>query len=178
MAEEKVKNNTGRSNRTKLIAIGAVLMAVILLSVAVYSYFQSKTEEEDSARIALMNSDATIDISDSIPTHPGEEEVVKVTVTNSENGKVCEVKQSYELTVESVYRNLPLEWKIYNDEACTEPVPTETFARGTFEANKEESKTFYIKIVWPSDKKDSSYMFEVDTLSISVSVDQTDGIDG
>ena len=106
--------------------------------------------------------------------------VFPVEISNTENGRVCDVSQEFILKIDSAeMENLPLEFSLYNDEFCTseiEEIEKDTFMSENFKfaAGVEETKTYFLKVYWPENEKNESLAFEIGYFSVEILATQVD----
>lgn len=147
------------------------LMSVYFIS-SLYARYTISAACKNAVRVSVFAADVTVNVSDNVPVAPGEISIIPVVVTNVEkNGKVCEVAQSYSLSVRSLEKNIPLTWAIYSDEECSQEVLS---AEGQFSPGKEESASYWIKISWPAEANSAAYAYEVEAIEIKAAAVQID----
>lgn len=156
-------------------------MTTVIVTELTLSKYSSTATSSDTVTVALFANDVTTTITAAQNIYPGSDPViVPITVTNKENNKVCEVSQSYVIDVMTNENpNIPLEYTICKDSACTTPVAQNGEGYYTdntfkFNANVEGSKTYYLKVYWPEEYNDSSYAFEIDYVNLKFIITQVD----
>ncbi|MBR3786247.1 MAG: hypothetical protein IKJ77_07565 [Firmicutes bacterium] len=157
------------------MCVACVLFCLTLISIHMTSGFYAKytvgAEGNDGARVAIMATDAEINLED-FCLAPGEEKEFTVTLTNQENERVCEVAQSYTLKVENLTNNLDFAYEYYLMDTGTMTIVDE--ATGIFEAGTAETATYKVKVLWPDVPQPANHAFEMDALRIVVHAEQID----
>ena len=131
--------------------ISFILMIIIIISVRqVYGAYTGGTAMWD------------INISDegiiSLDLSPGSSTVVVPFTITGQAGMY------FSMTIKiGEIENLPISYKIYKDELCTEEIEEKTF----YEVNTE-LKSFYLKIEWPESENDEYYATEIEYIPIEV----------
>ena len=158
--------------------ITLVLFAVVLLTThlsgGIYAKYTSTVEASSTARVAayvfeLTNADQT----ETVPvtyTANGDG-IYKIEVSNTDGTRICEVSQTYTVTVENLTGNVNFTFTLYSDADCQNPI--EGTPTGTLPAGVEETDYIYLKITLP-ENADHSLAYEIDLLNISVSAEQID----
>lgn len=178
--------------RNKVGTLAAVMLGLTLVTTSVVSGLMARyvvsSSGVDTARVAVMAGNVSLDLSDVIMISPGEEKIVPVELSNYEGDVICEAAQRYTMTVEYISDqfnpNLPLKYAVYTNEGCTEPDGGSTIEAdgamipgitGEFEAGiKDGPDRYWIKVIWPSGENSAYYAFEIDALKIRVCVEQID----
>ena len=153
--------------------LGLLLFAAALASTpTVLAKFRSMADGEDTAHVALMAAGAEIVvIENDLPQSPGTFAVIPVTVTNMQGSKTCEVTLSYRITASTQFGTLPLTFRYYTDEACTNEV---ALPQGSLAAGVGETDTYWVKIEWQAEYNDPSYATQLETVRLEVSATQVD----
>ncbi len=162
-----IKHNKKIALVVLLLVCGSTAFVCGLLA----KYLGNSKPTGDTAVVALMASDVSLDLPTKELMYPGSEEVYAISLTNVSGDSICEVAQSYEMTVEKLTDNLNLTVEIYEDKDCETPA---TDLKGSFAAAKEESKTYYIKVSWPKESNSADKATQLDVLRVKVSAKQID----
>ena len=183
------KRNNRHKRKLPLTVVLTYLIVVTLVATGVsLSSYVTTASGEDTVRVAVMANSVSVNLSTSVlPIAPGEEKIIQISISNFEENnadkKVCEVAQEYKLNVESMLiqhgasqSNLPLKWAIYTNADCTQqaPVGADQKVVGTFSAGEEQTKTYWIKFVWPADASSANYVGELDAYQLMISAEQLD----
>ena len=146
-----------------------------------YAKFKTTIATDNITRIAIMANDVVADIETNIEAYPGCDPIIcAIELTNDDGTNVCEVSQKFTMSIENEStKNLPIEFTLYSDENCTEIITLNDEGiyeddNFKFEPNQKEIKTYYLKIIWPEDKNDQFYAFEIDYLNLQVKIEQVD----
>lgn len=175
--EREMKRKGKKVNKVILLFL-LILTAIIVVNISI-SKFESMGQLSGTSRVALMASDAYVDLDDDIMLYPGcEPKVYEVIITNKEENKICEVTQKYQLKIEKgETANLPIDISLYKDANCTQeliPNGNGYYSSDDYvlQAGVEESKIFYAKISWQNSSKNPSYAFEIDYFRIRIISEQ------
>jgi len=156
------------------ICLAGILFCLTLFSIhltsGLYAKYMAKSGSEDSARVAQMAAGTEVVIDEQIMIAPGETQDIYFNVTNKNEGAVCEVALQYEISIELIEENLPLEWKLYTGAGFTD----EAQYGGELGAQVETTIPYCLKISWPNEKNNVAYAFEIDVLRITVKAEQID----
>lgn len=166
------------------MTISRLIMALIITTIIVLifslSRYSSTVATRNTTKIAAMANDVNISIEDTIDGYPGSEAYVyPISITNSLDGKICEISQKFNLKITGLEEaNIPLEIGLYKDSSCNNKI---TDNNGVYESEEfkfnagvEETKNFYLKINWPSNKNSDFYSLEIDYLKINITLTQID----
>ena len=143
-----------------------MIIATLVFTAVTFSSYVSTSEGGDSVKVALFANDAEV----LIPLnecYPGCDPIeVPITVTNYDDDKVCEVSQSYSITVQNVFNAIPLKF----DWSET---PVGNFHLGD---GRKQTKQYTLTISWPVDGgyPSSELADEIDVVRILVNCDQID----
>ncbi len=181
--KKKIKKH--KEQKTKRISSFPILFFTIITTVIIVNLsvakYKSITESIDSVQVAVMANDTYVQFDDEISGYPGcEPKVYAINITNKENDKICEVKQKFKIKIErEETTNLPIEIDLYKDAACTQIIDKNEDGYYEkedyyFDAGVEQTKTFYIKIIWPEARKNATYAFEIDYFDVHVISTQID----
>ena len=165
------KHNRKKSRFPLGIFLGYLFLITLMLTNITISRYISKHTAGDGARVAVMASKASITVEPMVG-HPGDADLIPISVTNKDGDRVCEVAQSYSVEVRNLTGNLPLEFAFYEDQACSTPVtgmPSGTFAAGT-----EASEQFWLRVTWPETQNNPELAFALDACEITVLAEQID----
>ena len=151
-----------------------LITATIVVSLTVSKYI-TKINAKNVVKVAVMANSTSInlDLADS-GVYPGFETVYTISLSNVEDGKVCEVDQKFLINLEKdEFENIPLNYALYKNESCTEIIePDEngkySLEEFVFKGGVEEEKEYFLKINWPKEKNDAKYAFEVGYCIINV----------
>ena len=154
--------------------LSVYLIYLIVLTLAVtgvtFSEYVSSAYGSSTTQVAVMASSTSFTIPN-LTGHPGSTRVVGIELTNVENDAVCEVTQSYEVSVRHLMGQIPLEYAFYEDEACTKPATPS----GTFQAGDSETRTLWLEIYWPDGTNDSPELsFALNACEIKIIAQQID----
>lgn len=142
--------------------IGVGMLFLVMLSFnltsGLYARYTSADTASDSARVASFVFDVNrtsavkfIDISDI--TTPGDTKEYTFVVSNGTEGKCCEVKQQYTVSVEVNGNLTPISWTLsQNDGAAVASPVTDILTAGVV-----DSDTYTLTIVWPKEENDVRY---------------------
>lgn len=161
---------------TSILILIFIFLITILFGIKfAFSKYKNTSLNETSVKVAVMASDIELDVLTPIDMYPGcDPTVVAIILSNEKNGRVCEVAQSYSISIkrEDII-NIPFEFSLYKDAECTEALtltadgsyhdPSFQFAAGV-----KSEKTYYLKIEWPEQYNDPSYAFEIDYFKVYV----------
>ena len=166
-------------NQSKLLFL-VFVTTVLVVSISM-SRYSSTLSRGDNVIVALFANDVTTTYSLNQKLYPGSEAlIIPIMVTNKKDGKICEVSENYVVEIKNnENENIPLEFGLYKDSACTDMVSKNangyyTDSSFKFTEGIEENNTYYLKVNWPSNYNDSSYAFEVDYLIIKFIITQID----
>ena len=165
-----------RSRKFLPVVFLFLIITISFLFKTTLAKYTTKVNGEDSALIAIMANDVVFDF-DTYKAEPGSTTIIPFSVTNTSEGKTCEVTQTYKMSIERS-NNIPFEFELCKDSNCTNVL---TMTNGYFtdasfilNAGVAETKNYYLKVVWPSDKNDASYALEVDYIRLKISAVQVD----
>ena len=172
----KTKGKFEKKEKTRLpLSVALIYFTVVSLLFAGVGFakFSSTITMESDARVAVMAagiSMADLQI-DGAPTGEVQRAVVTISnyVTVGTQKKVCEVSLSCEPEPVNVTGNIPLQLSLFEDENFTIPAKPVVFNAG-----EASEKTYYLKILWPLDDRDSAYAFEIDAVRVIVTATQID----
>lgn len=143
-----------------------MIVATLVFTGVTFSSYVSTSEGGDSVTVALFanSTEVILPVSE---CYPGCEFTIKVKVTNAENGKVCEVSQSYKMHAEVVTGSIPLvlEW------IGGQPVGDFHIADGTVE------RVYDLKVSWPitnGEYPSDDYSEKIEVIRILVDCQQID----
>lgn len=159
--------------------MASVLLCLTLLTTwltfGLFARYTAGSDDSSSAVVAVMASDVDITL-DELLLYPGiEYDPIEVTLTNQENGVVCEVSQSYSFKVSQLTEDLPLTIGVYSDATCrTKVADVGEILTGEFVASTQGEETYYIKVSWDESYNAASYADEIDYLCLSVTATQID----
>lgn len=166
-------------SKVKLIFL-AILTTIVIVNLSL-SRYKSFVVGTTSANVALMAHDVDVDFSDEIKGYPGcDPKIFAINLTNKENNKICEVKQKFKMKIErEETANLPIEIALYKDAGCTQIIETDENGYYNqddfiFDAGVEQTKTIYLKIIWPEARKNPAYAFEIDYFALHIVSSQVD----
>jgi hypothetical protein len=161
-----------------VMRLAAVLLSLVMLTTGMvsgrYARYVTSATGSDSARVAKFTVTqqsikyGTTDLTTMIPMPellPGESKIVDMLVEYD-----TEVTVKNVISVESLYHNLPLTFRI------SEQNTDSSFAeRAEFicESGKY-TKAYQLTITWPADKNSQDYIGMVDLLEITVTTEQVD----
>ena len=156
-------------------------ITTVIVTELTLSKYSSTATSSDAITVALFANDVTTTITAPQNIYPGSDPVIiPITVTNKENEKVCQVSETFVIDLmENENPNIPLEYSLCKDSTCSSTISKNSDGHYTdstfnFEANKEKSKTYYLKVYWPEQYNDSSYAFEIDYVNLKFIITQKD----
>lgn len=131
----------------------------------------SKTGTISIAKYSL-NETGTIDLG---MIAPGETLTYNFQVTNKEEGKISEVGQDYVIQIATT-KNLPLIYTLTGINTSgvgtladnLDETTLITSVKGSFPHTDEAVHSYTLTVTWPIEKKDSSYLNEVDQVSLNI----------
>ena len=168
------------------------LVTTVIGSTTLASYAMTGNTTAGAA-IAIFTSGVqkTLDLGTQGALAPGEVKEIMFNVTNSENGKVCEVPVSYEVQIETT-KNLPLQFSLTgtkdNEEADESlnalvgsldqktllatggKLPSARSGGGT-------NHSYTLRITWPQSENAEAYSSEIDHLSVKIKTTQASSND-
>ncbi len=156
------------------------IITTIIVTVFSFSKYVTTVSRDNKAQLAAMATNMSVNIALTQEAYPGFSMVFPVEISNTENGRVCDVSQEFILKIDSAeMENLPLEFSLYNDEFCTseiEEIEKDTFMSENFKfaAGVEETKTYFLKVYWPENEKNESLAFEIGYFSVEILATQVD----
>lgn len=158
-----------------------VIIATIIMVNFSLAKFKKTAAIDSETKIAIMANDITVDIDTKIEGYPGCKPIIcAIELTNADDTKVCEVSQKFTVSIlNNSTSNIPIKYSLYRDINCTENlIPNEEGIYENedfkFEANKKESKKYYLKIIWPEEENNPFYAFEMDYLNLKINIEQLD----
>ena len=162
------------------ILILSFITTILSIELTLASY-KSKINMQAATNIAVMASNVTADIENTLEGYPGCEPIVcPITLTNKDNGKICQIAQKFSISVNRKnIENLPLVFSLYKDQTCTEilePDENGVYANDefVFKAGIEDVQTYYLKIEWPEEEKNADLAFEIDYFELEIITEQVD----
>ncbi len=176
MKHQTKKTRSAKSTLPLAVCLCYLAIATFLVGGMSFSHFAATTDGGDSATIALMASDLDITLDEDLtPKQPGETRLVKLNVTNVENGVTCEVSQKYTLSAATVFGNLPLTFTFYTDNGGTQGTAIGTTATGEFMLSAgAASADYWLEITWPADQDGWNYALELDVVRVTAIAEQID----
>ena len=173
------------TKRIKKLSVGKLIFFFVITAIVVVNFsvakYKSAVTNIDTVTVALMAQDAYVEFENEIYGHPGDApKVYAIRLSNKENEKICEVTQKYKMKIErEETQNLPIEIALYKDASCTQILSTDVNGYYEeedyiFDAGVEQSKTVYLKIIWPEARKNASYAFEIDYFNLHIISTQVD----
>lgn len=157
-----------------------IVTTIIVATLSLSKYVTTVTTDS-IAKVAVMTNKVSVDMDLPMKAYPGSEPIIcPIIITNKEGDQICDVSQKFTIMVgRAEVQNLPLVFELYKDQYCTEIIEkdddgnyiSEEFV---FKAGVEETKTYYLKVYWPDDKKDEYLAFEIEHFSINVVGTQID----
>lgn len=156
-------------------------ITTVIVTELTLSKYGSTATLSDTVKVALFANDVTTTVAATQNIYPGSDPVIiPITVTNKEESKVCQVSETFVIDLKvNENPNIPLEYSLCKNATCTSTVAKNsdgyyTDSTFNFQANREESKTYYLKVYWPEIYNDSSYAFEVDYVKLKFIITQKD----
>ena len=149
-----------------------LIIVTLIFSGVSFSKFSTTVSSNAETRVAIMAEDVVCTLKDQIFLAPGETEEFIITLTNKEGGSVCEVSQKYSMDIRNLSGNLDLNHEYFLIDGLQE-IKVDN-ADGIFEASKEKTVTYKIKITWPNVPQPESHAFEVDALQLVINTEQID----
>ena len=154
------------------VYLSYLIIVTLIFSGVSISKFSTTVSSNAETRVAIMAEDVVCNLKDQIFLAPGETEEIVITLTNKEDGKVCEVSQQYSMIVRNLSDNLELNQEYFLIDGLQEVKVDKV--DGIFEASKEKSVTYKIKITWPNVPQPETSAFEVDALQVVINTEQID----
>lgn len=158
-----------------------ILITMMIVNTLSLSRYKSTTAGTSSTKIALLANDVSFSIEDTVKGYPGElNRIYPIIISNKKDEKICEVSQKYTISINKLESpNLPLEIALYKDSICTvklNPNDDGTIVDESFEfsAGTEDTKTYYLKVSWPSDRNSEEYSTEIEYFNIDITINQVD----
>ena len=149
-----------------------LLAATLMFTGISFSKFATTSSGADHASVAVMAMDVSYEIENQFPIAPGETVEFTVTLTNKENGRICDITQNYSMTVENLTNNMNLSFSYILVDGENETAYNS--ASGTFHAGVEESATYRVIMTWTGAPQPANSAFEVDGLKIVIRSEQVD----
>lgn len=154
-------------------------ITTIIISEITFSRYRTTLSNYNTSRVAIMANDISLDLATPADMYPGSAPaVIAITLTNVDDGKICEVAQSYTISIKrGETTNIPFDFELYKDFACTELVNKNELGvflddSFIFKAGVREEHTYYLKINWPEEYNDASYAFEIDYFKVIINATQ------
>jgi len=174
-----MRNNKHKIKTHNLIFI--YIITTIIITLISFSRYVTTVTIDTDTRVALMADSISVDLNLADGIYPGFEAICPIVITNKdERGNIWEVSQQFTIEIEREKdKNLPLSMILYEDKNCTEIIePDEKgiYISSDFRLNAgvEETKTYYLKINWPSEENDIELSYEIGYLKVNVAVTQVD----
>ncbi|MBR3229946.1 MAG: hypothetical protein IKF91_03870 [Bacilli bacterium] len=165
-----------RSKKFLPVIIVFLIITLVFIVGDTFAKYVTKAEGSDKAIIAIMASDTSFNF-DNLKAEPGSVNIIPFTLTNSLDGKTCEVTQTYKMSIENS-ENIPYEYELCKDSECESVINKSngfySDSSFRFNAGVSEEKEYYLKVSWPENKNDASYAFEVDYIRLKIDVVQVD----
>ena len=143
-----------------------MVFATLLFTGVTMSSYVSTASGGDSVSVALFANDTEV----TIPVkecYPGCEFTITVNVRNYEGDNVCEVSQAFEITAETAFDEIPLEFEWL-----------EVSPRGNFYATEGKRDLQYqVKVSWPVENgeyPESDYADKIEVIRLIVECSQID----
>ena len=162
----------------KLISL--YIITTIIVTVISFSKFVTTESSNSVATVALMASEASIDIDLSDGLYPGYKKIIPIVISNKKGEEICEVSQQYIIEIErEESENLPLVYSLYKDESCTEMIEKDENGNYSLEefklqATVETEVKYYLKLEWPHEYNDENLAFEIGYLTVNIITTQLD----
>lgn len=176
------KNTTNKSSvKPQYFIFIYIITAIVVVALSISKYVATKSSE-NIARVAVMANSSSVNIDLSEGVYPGFESIHTIELSNVEDDKVCDVSQKFIIDIEKdEFENIPLNYEIYKDEACTDANKIEPDENGNYSSDDfifnggvEETKEYFLKINWPKEKNDEAYAFEIGYCTINIAATQID----
>lgn len=180
-----------REKRKKQIVRLRYLVYLVLVTTVISSTtlarFATRESVSSGATIAafVFGSNLDLDLGAQGALAPGETKTIYFSVTNSENGTICEVPVDYEMQIETT-GNLPLKFSLTGQKVGSEtddslstlagPLDEKLCAKGgklpSARTGGETIHRYTLNMSWPQDKKAQEYSREIDHLSVKIKTTQ------
>lgn len=165
-----------RSRKFLPVLLLFFVITVLFIVKSSLAKYAANFNGEDSAVIAIMASDVTTSFS-TVGAEPGSITMIPFSITNTANGKTCEVTQTYKIAIERS-NNIPFEFDLCKDSSCNNVVSKvgTYYSDSSFKLNAgvPETNNYYLRVYWPSNKNDASYSLEVDYIRLKINAVQVD----
>ncbi len=167
--------------------VAAYLLALAAVCTLVWgvTYARYRTDKKGAAKgtaatmaLSVMDGSGELNLSDRLAgMTPGETRTISFSITNTKDGVVSQVAQTYSIVLETT-SNLPL---TYNLSHTGQAEAGGSFAAGqagslTWTGGRlpadAASHTYTLTVTWPSEKSGTWYMNEVDAVTLRVDVAQ------
>ncbi len=171
--------NKRKISMVKILILG-FLTTIISIELTLASY-KSETSLQAATNIAVMASNATIEIENNLEGYPGCTPIIcPIILTNKKDDKICQVTQKFSISIDkNNIQNIPIVFSLYKDENCTEILaPNENGVYSNdefvFDAGIEQTKTYYLKIEWPENETNADLAFEIEYFKLNIIMEQID----
>lgn len=176
-----------RSEKKKKWILYAAVLLLCLTAASVYAVgtlqarYSSRASGSGGASVALWASTQTVTLNGTLPAQPGGSCTYPISVSNTKDGKTCEVSQSYSITVKTA-GNLPLSFSLTRDgtevgtftESAGAPDWTVEADDMAFPAGTAGTHNYVLTVTWPAGQTDEALMGLPDFIQIDITARQID----
>lgn len=165
-----------------------LVLVTTVISSTTLARFATRESVTSGATIAAFVSGTNLDLDLGAQgaLAPGETKTIYFSVTNSENGTICEVPVNYEMQIETT-GNLPLVFSMTGQKvkpteddgslsALVGALDDKLCAKGgklpSARSGGETIHRYTLSLSWPQDKKSEEYSGEIDHLSVKIKTTQ------
>lgn len=165
-----------------------LVIVTTVVSSTTLARFATKEGLTAGATIAafVSGTDLNLDLGTQEALSPGETKVIYFNVTNSEDGRVCEVPVDYEMQIETT-GNLPLNFTLVGQKVSGDGDESVNRLAGTLDAalcakggklpsarsGGEAIHRYALNVSWPQNEKAEAYSKEIDQLSVKIKTTQS-----
>ena len=155
-------------------------ITTIIVTVISFSKYVSTVSTDKTAKIAVFANNVSVDIEFIKDAYPGTENIYPIEITNFEGDKICDVAQKFVIKINrEEAENIAVIYGLYKDEYCTEIIEKDENGNYIsedfyFNSNEKETKTYYLKVVWPEEVSEEYLAFEMGYFAVNVVSTQID----
>lgn len=180
----KLKNQITSPIKLRYLAYLVLVTAVITSTTL--ARFAANVDVGATSGIAafVSGTEVTLELGTQGPLSPGETQKIEFRVSNTENGKTCEVPLDYEIQVETT-GNLPLSFELVSGSVIDEEME-DNAAVGSLDQTLNATggklpsartggavtHAYTLEITWPRDENAEEYSHEIDRLAVVVTTEQ------
>lgn len=176
-----------KKHAVKLRYLIYLVLVTTVISSTTLARFATRESVSVGATIAafVSGTNLSLDLGAQGALAPGETKTIYFSVTNSENGKICEVPVEYEMQIETT-GNLPLQFSLTGQKVSGETDDSLSALVGSLDATLcakggklpsariggETIHRYTLNLSWPQNKKAQEYSQEIDHLSVRIKTKQ------